>query len=252
MNFGSGKWIAESKDSQSSHRLPLWGNIMLDNEEKEREPVRSRTRSRARLVVPKGARPEAVAFGLKKSQTKPAPRCRKGAECADADCTFFHGPKICEFAAGLKKDERKRLPGGKPNPQFGKPMPCGKGASCPFDHRSASLRSRTEKAVEERARKEMAPKLHGEADLFAAYPKLDWIAGYSYKIDKLDPLDKECLFISLDKSGWTYEEHGDFLDITPSTRKSRLVSRITRSRSRSRNSKGTRKNKGNTKGPILL
>jgi hypothetical protein len=192
-----------------------WGNIMLDEVNAlpttlVRPKVRTRSRSRARLIVPKDASAEAKAYGRGEISFHMTPRCKKGAECSDNACTFFHGAKECEFHAGLKKDERRRLPGGKPNPQFGKPMPCGKGSSCTFNHRSKTRRDKTEKAIYVRARKQQAPILKSEADLFAAYPTLEWLAGDSYRTNKMSALECSCFELSLKKSGWDFEEHADF------------------------------------------
>lgn len=224
-----------------------WGDIMLDEVEavnprltkKLASRSTSRSRSKARLVVPKKASSQAEAFGKGDISIRIAPRCKKGAECNDDECTFFHGPKPCEFAEGKKKDERRRLAGGKPNPQYGKPMPCGKGKDCPFDHRPHTRREKTEKALYERARKLQAPQLHSEADLFAAYPSIEWLAGDSYRVTHMSSLDLACLKLSLEKSEWEYEEHSDFWTIKAPLG-TRMITRLENNSRPVKRSKGTR------------
>jgi hypothetical protein len=110
-------------------------------------------------------------------------------------------------------NKRERLPGGKRNPQLGKPIPCDKGARCAFNHRSQTRRKKTEEKQYETARKAQAPVLYSEADLFAAYPDLEYRAADDYSLDKMSNLDKECLMLSLKKSGVEYETHKDFITI---------------------------------------
>ena len=125
------------------------------------------------------------------------PDCRGHNMCSDPKCTFFHGP-VCAFHAGQNTDNRRRLPNGAANPRFGKPMLCGKGASCPFDHASAEVRASREMAVLQQNRLRFAPALSTEADLIAF--GLEWRFADVYTYDHLSPEKMDLLEICLDRS----------------------------------------------------
>jgi len=125
------------------------------------------------------------------------PDCRGHNTCSDLKCTFFHGP-VCAFHAGQNTDNRRRLPNGAANPRFGKPMLCGKGASCPFDHASAEVRASREMAVLQQNRLRFAPALSTEADLIAF--GLEWRFADVYTYDHLSPEKMDLLEICLDRS----------------------------------------------------
>jgi hypothetical protein len=125
------------------------------------------------------------------------PDCRGHNTCSDPKCTFFHGP-VCAFHAGQNTDNRRRLPNGASNPRFGKPMLCGKGASCPFDHASAEVRASREMAVLQQNRLRFAPALSTEADLIAF--GLEWRFADVFTYDHLSPEKMDLLEISLDRS----------------------------------------------------
>jgi hypothetical protein len=125
------------------------------------------------------------------------PDCRGHNMCSDPKCTFFHGP-VCAFHAGQNTDNRRRLPNGASNPRFGKPMLCGKGASCPFDHASAEVRASREMAVLQQNRLRFAPALSTEADLIAF--GLEWRFADVYTYDHLSPEKMDLLEICLDRS----------------------------------------------------
>jgi len=206
-------------ESGSQSRLPNWltkkNNRSWNVIEEEANPnsfkMKSRTRSHA--VVPKNATSEAKAYGRGEVHQIKAPMCKRGGQCSSNNCTNFHG-EICAFVAGKKIDERRWLPGGKPNPRFKKPMLCGKGNACAFNHRSSTRKAKTERKIYEKARLEQAPVLKSEADLVAAYPTLEYKAADAWSTDEMTPLDKECLVRSLKKSPQAeYEEHGDFIEI---------------------------------------
>jgi hypothetical protein len=139
-----------------------------------------------------------VASFLKDSFPKTrVPDCRGHNTCSDSKCTFFHGP-VCAFHAGQNTDNRRRLPNGAPNPRFGKPMLCGKGASCPFDHASAELRASREMAVLQQNRLRFAPALSTEADLIAF--GLEWRFADVFTYDHLSSEKMDLLEICLDRS----------------------------------------------------
>ena len=190
-----------------------WTVIMEENDPnffKSKAKTRSRSRSRSRSRT---ATQEAKNFGDGIVEYKVAPRCSRGATCSRNACEKFHGPKECNFHAGKMINKRERLPGGKRNPQKGKPMSCDKGSRCAFNHRSQTRRKKTEQKQYETARKAQSPVLYSEADLFAAYPDLEYRAADDYSMDKMSNVDKECLMLSLKKSGVEYEMHRDFITI---------------------------------------
>ena len=206
-------------ESGSRSRLPNWltkkNNRPWNVIEEEANPnsfkMKSRTRSHA--IVPKNATSEAKAYGRGEVRRVGAPRCKQGGQCSSNNCTNFHGP-LCEFQAGTQTNQRRRLAGGKANPRFGKAMLCGKGTSCPFNHRNSTRRAKTERKIYENARLEQAPVLKSEADLVAAYPTLEYKAADAWSTDEMSPLDKECLKQSLKKSPQAeYKVHGDFIEI---------------------------------------
>ena len=147
--------------------------------------------------VPNVVSPDVVSF-LKDSFPKTrVPDCRGHNMCSDTTCTFFHGP-VCAFHAGQNTDNRRRLPNGAANPRFGKPMLCGKGASCPFDHASAEVRASREMAVLQQNRLKFAPALSTEADLIAF--GLEWRFADVFTYGHLAPEKMDLLEICLDRS----------------------------------------------------
>ena len=147
--------------------------------------------------VPNVVSPDVVSF-LKDSFPKTrVPDCRGHNTCSDPKCTFFHGP-VCAFHAGQNTDNRRRLPNGAANPRFGKPMLCGKGASCPFDHASAEVRVSREMAILHQNRLKFAPLLSTEADLIAF--GLEWRFADVYTYGHLAAEKMDLLEISLDRS----------------------------------------------------
>ena len=147
--------------------------------------------------VPNVVSPDVVSF-LKDSFPKTrVPDCRGHNTCSDPKCTFFHGP-VCAFHAGQNTDNRRRLPNGAANPRFGKPMLCGKGASCPFDHASAEVRASREMAVLQQNRLRFAPALSTEADLIAF--GLEWRFADVYTYGHLSPEKMDLLEICLERS----------------------------------------------------
>ena len=147
--------------------------------------------------VPNVVSPDVVSF-LKDSFPKTrVPDCRGHNTCSDPKCTFFHGP-VCAFHAGQNTDNRRRLPNGAANPRFGKPMLCGKGASCPFDHASAEVRASREMAILHQNRLKFAPLLSTEADLIAF--GLEWRFADVYTYGHLAAEKMDLLEISLDRS----------------------------------------------------
>ena len=147
--------------------------------------------------VPNVVSPDVVSF-LKDSFPKTrVPDCRGHNTCSDPKCTFFHGP-VCAFHAGQNTDNRRRLPNGAANPRFGKPMLCGKGASCPFDHASAEVRASREMAVLQQNRLKFAPALSTEADLIAF--GLEWRFADVYTYGHLAAEKMDLLEVCLDRS----------------------------------------------------
>jgi hypothetical protein len=147
--------------------------------------------------VPNVVSPDVVSF-LKDSFPKTrVPDCRGHNMCSDPKCTFFHGP-VCAFHAGQNTDNRRRLPNGAANPRFGKPMLCGKGASCPFDHASAEVRASREMAALQQNRLRFAPALSTEADLIAF--GLEWRFADVYTYGHLSPEKMDLLEICLERS----------------------------------------------------
>ena len=187
-----------------------WANMI---EEEDPNFFKPKSRSRSKAVEPRAATAEAKAYGRGEIVHRRASRCLKGSNCPNANCTFFHGAKECNFAAGKHINTRRWLPGGKPNPKRGKKMTCRNGSACEFNHRSATRRASTEKKIYEKARLEQAPVLLSEADLVAAYPAIEYKAADAWSTDEMTPLDKKCLMASLKKSPADVDEHGDFIDI---------------------------------------
>jgi hypothetical protein len=147
--------------------------------------------------VPNVVSPDVVSF-LKDSFPKTrVPDCRGHNTCSDTTCTFFHGP-VCAFHAGQNTDNRRRLPNGATNPRFGKPMLCGKGASCPFDHASAEVRASREMAVLQQNRLRFAPILSTEADLIAF--GLEWRFADVFTYDHLPAEKMDLLEVCLERS----------------------------------------------------
>ena len=147
--------------------------------------------------VPNVVSSEVVSF-LKDSFPKTrVPDCRGHNMCSDAKCTFFHGP-VCAFHAGQNTDNRRRLPNGAANPRFGKPMLCGKGVSCPFDHASDELRASREMAILQQNRLKFAPLLSTEADLIAF--GLEWRFADVYTYGHLSAEKMDLLEVCLERS----------------------------------------------------
>ena len=147
--------------------------------------------------VPNVVSSEVAAFLEDRFPKTRVPDCRGHNTCSDPTCTFFHGP-VCAFHAGQNTDNRRRLPNGAANPRFGKPMLCGKGASCPFDHASTEVRASREMAVLQQNRFKWAPVLSTEADLIAF--GLEWRFADVYTYDHLSPEKMDLLEVCLERS----------------------------------------------------
>jgi len=125
--------------------------------------------------------------------------CRSHNKCSDKTCQLFHGP-VCDFHAGKNTDNRRRLPNGSANPRLGKPMLCGKGDSCPFDHASEEVRkARIESGIQQK-RFQFAPVLKTEADILAVFPTIEWRFSDVYTYGGLSPADMDLLEICLERS----------------------------------------------------
>jgi hypothetical protein len=125
--------------------------------------------------------------------------CQSHNKCSDKTCQLFHGP-ICDFHAGMRTDNRRRLPNGATNPRFGKPMLCGKGDSCPFDHASEEVRkARIESGIQQK-RFQFAPVLKTEADILAVFPTIEWRFSDVYTYGGLSSADMDLLEICLERS----------------------------------------------------
>ena len=125
------------------------------------------------------------------------PDCRGHNMCSDTTCTFFHG-NVCPFHAGMRTDNRRRLPNGGANPRFGKSMLCEHGVNCNSDHASAEVRVSREMAILHQNRLKFAPLLSTEADLIAF--GLEWRFADVYTYGHLSPEKMDLLEISLDRS----------------------------------------------------
>jgi hypothetical protein len=147
--------------------------------------------------VPNVVSSEVVSFLADRFPKTRVPDCRGHNTCSDTTCTFFHGP-VCAFHAGQNTDNRRRLPNGAANPRFGKPMLCGKGASCPFDHASAEVRASREMAVLQQNRLRFAPALSTEADLIAF--GLEWRFADVYTYGHLSSEKMDLLEVCLERS----------------------------------------------------
>jgi len=147
--------------------------------------------------VPNIVSSEVVSFLEDRFPKTRVPDCRGHNACSDPKCTFFHGP-VCAFHAGQNTDNRRRLPNGAANPRFGKPMLCGKGASCPFDHASAEVRASREMAILQQNRLRFAPALSTEADLIAF--GLEWRFADVYTYGHLSSEKMDLLEVCLDRS----------------------------------------------------
>jgi hypothetical protein len=120
-------------------------------------------------------------------------------KCSDKTCQLFHGP-VCDFHAGKNTDNRRRLPNGATNPRFGKPMLCGKGDSCPFDHASEEVRKARVEAGIQQKRFQFAPVLKTEADILAVFPTIEWRFSDVYTYGGLSSADMDLLEICLERS----------------------------------------------------
>ena len=120
-------------------------------------------------------------------------------KCSDKTCQLFHGP-VCDFHAGKNTDNRRRLPNGATNPRFGKPMLCGKGDSCPFDHASEEVRKARIEAGIQQKRFQFAPVLKTEADILAVFPTIEWRFSDVYTYGGLSSADMDLLEICLERS----------------------------------------------------
>ena len=147
--------------------------------------------------VPNVVSSELAAFLEDRFPKTRVPDCHGHNTCSDPTCTFFHGP-VCAFHAGQNTDNRRRLPNGAANPRFGRPMLCGKGASCPFDHASAEVRASRENAILQQNRFKWAPALSTEADLIAF--GLEWRFADVYTYDHLSPEKMDLLEVCLERS----------------------------------------------------
>jgi hypothetical protein len=150
-----------------------------------------------RTFVPNVVSSEVVSFLADRFPKTRVPDCRGHNTCSDPKCTFFHG-NVCAFHAGQNTDNRRRLPNGATNPRFGKPMLCGKGESCPFDHASATLRASREEAILQQNRFRFAPTLSTEADLIAF--GLEWRFADVYTYGHLPAEKMDLLEICLERS----------------------------------------------------
>ena len=125
--------------------------------------------------------------------------CLSHNKCSDKTCQLFHGP-VCDFHAGKNTDNRRRLPNGATNPRFGKPMLCGKGDSCPFDHASEEVRkARIESGIQQK-RFQFAPVLKTEADILSVFPTIEWRFSDVYTYGGLSSADMDLLEICLERS----------------------------------------------------
>lgn len=179
----------------------LWGDIMMDDDPVSVTctPVSDETWSPL-PAIPRTASSEAVSFGQGVYPTFKAPNCRSGNMCADPNCTYFHGARVCDFHAGKNTDNRRRLPDGKNNPNFNRPMVCGKGCQCPFDHRRPEIIASSNLASQRRARSKAVPVIYNEMDMFAAFPSVDWLAADFYDTSDLSDEDRELFIQALEKS----------------------------------------------------
>ena len=125
--------------------------------------------------------------------------CPDHNKCSDKTCQLFHGP-VCDFHAGKNTDNRRRLPNGATNPRFGKPMLCGKGDSCPFDHASEEVRKARVEAGIQQKRLQFAPVLKTEADILAVFPTIEWRFSDVYTYGGLSSADMDLLEICLERS----------------------------------------------------
>ena len=132
--------------------------------------------------------------------------CSFGNRCSDATCQFFHGP-LCEFHAGMNMDRRKFIfikqdykEIRKPNPNWNKPMPCGNGLACPFDHASPQIRASRAAAGLQEKRFRYAPKIATEADILAVFPSMEWRFSDVYTYGALSSADMDLLEICLERS----------------------------------------------------
>lgn len=183
-----------------------WGDVMMDLEDEERVVYVPPTKRMVEAdwkpteLPPRTASAAAVAFGQGIYIHQKAPNCRSGNSCSDPSCTYFHGAKVCEFHAGRNTDNRRRLPDGKSNPNFGKAMACGKGASCPFDHRKPEVIASTLLACQRRDKQKSVPALLCEADIYAAFPGVEWRMGDVFDTGALTEEDRELFIQALEKS----------------------------------------------------
>ena len=154
--------------------------------------------------VPNVVSSEVVSFLADRFPKTRVPDCRGHNTCSDAKCTFFHGP-VCAFHAGQNTDNRQFLfvkqgtkEIRKPNPNWKKPMLCGKGDKCDFDHASAAVRASREEAILQQNRFRFAPSLSTEADLIAF--GLEWRFADVYTYGHLAAEKMDLLEICLERS----------------------------------------------------
>jgi len=156
--------------------------------------------------VPNVVSPDVVSFLEDRFPKTRVPDCRGHNTCSDPKCTFFHG-NVCAFHAGLNTDNRQFLfvtdpktgkQIRKPNPNWKKPMLCGRGDKCDFDHASATLRASREEAILQQNRFRFAPILSTEADLIAF--GLEWRFADVYTYGHLAAEKMDLLEVCLDRS----------------------------------------------------
>jgi hypothetical protein len=179
--------VSDARDDDSWY--DQLGSSMSSSDMPEEEEVN--------LFVPNVVSSEVASFLEDRFPKIRVPDCRGHNTCSDTTCTFFHGP-VCAFHAGQNTDNRRRLPNGAANPRFGKPMLCGKGASCPFDHASAEVRASREMAVLQQNRFRFAPVLSTEADLIAF--GLEWRFADVFTYDHLPAEKMDLLEVCLERS----------------------------------------------------
>jgi hypothetical protein len=157
-----------------------------------------------RIFVPNVVSSEVVSFLADRFPKTRVPDCRGHNTCSDPKCTFFHG-NVCAFHAGQNTDNRQFLfvkQGNKEirklNPNWKKPMLCGKGDKCDFDHASATLRASREEAILQQNRFRFAPTLSTEADLIAF--GLEWRFADVYTYGHLAAEKMDLLEICLERS----------------------------------------------------
>lgn len=187
-----------------SKEVELWGDAWNDTEDSVVVCVPVEQEEETEVLPPYTASSATVEWSAGNYGYHKMNPCKNGNSCENASCTFFHGASVCGFHAGKNIDIRQRLRDGSRNPDYNKPMRCGKGCQCPFDHRRPDVIASSAEASRLRQRAHFVPALRCEDDMYTAFPALEWHFGNIFDTAFLSQTDKPLLLEGLERGGLQY------------------------------------------------